>query len=48
MPAFGAYAGGLNVRDRVFAELFGTLAFTAHLLGARRVYPVAARHCLPD
>ncbi|MBM3528081.1 MAG: ligase-associated DNA damage response endonuclease PdeM [Alphaproteobacteria bacterium] len=48
MPAFGAYAGGLNVRDRAFAELFTTLAFTAHMLGERRVYAVAGRHCLPD
>ena len=48
MPAFGAYAGGLNVRDRAFAEVFETLAFTAHMLGERRVYAVAAKHCLPD
>ena len=48
MPAFGAYAGGLNVRDRAFAQVFGTLAFTAHMLGERRVYAVAAKHCLPD
>jgi hypothetical protein len=48
MPAFGAYAGGLNVRDRAFARLFNTLAFTAHMLGERRIYAVAAKHCLPD
>ena len=48
MPAFGAYAGGLNVRDRAFADVFRTLAFTAHMLGERRVYAVAAKHCLPD
>jgi hypothetical protein len=48
MPAFGAYAGGLNVRDRAFARVFRTLAFTAHMLGERRVYAVAAKHCLPD
>src|SRR5687767_3152264 len=48
MPAFGAYAGGLNVRDRAFTRVFATLAFTAHMLGDRRVYPVAAKHCLPD
>lgn len=47
MPAFGAYAGGLNVRERPFARLFGR-NFTAHLLGARRVYPFAAPACLPD
>jgi DNA ligase-associated metallophosphoesterase len=48
MPAFGAYAGGLNVRDRAFARVFATLGFTAHMLGARRIYAVAAKHCLPD
>jgi uncharacterized protein len=48
MPAFGAYTGGLNVRDRAFANVFATLAFTAHMLGLERVYAVAARHCLPD
>jgi uncharacterized protein len=48
MPAFGAYAGGLNVRDRAIATLFGTLAFTAHMLGERRLYAIAAARCLPD
>jgi len=48
MPAFGAYAGGLNVRDRAIFGLFGTLAFTAHMLGERRLYAVAAARCLPD
>jgi uncharacterized protein len=48
MPAFGAYAGGLNVRDRAIFGLFGSLAFTAHLLGAQRLYAVGAERCLPD
>ena len=48
MPAFGAYAGGLNVRDRAIVGLFGTLAFTAHMLGAQQLYAVAAERCLPD
>jgi len=48
MPAFGAYAGGLNVRHRAFAELFGTLAFTAHMLGDERLYAFAAKRCIPD
>ena len=48
MPAFGAYAGGLNIRHRAFAEIFGTLAFTAHMLGERRIYALAAERCLPD
>lgn len=48
MPAFGAYAGGLNVRDRAFANVFSTLAFTVHMLGEKQVYAVAAKRCLPD
>lgn len=48
MPAFGAFAGGLNVRHRAFADVFGTLAFTAHLLGEGRLYAVAASRCLRD
>jgi len=47
MPAFGAYTGGLNIRDAMFADVFGTLAFTAHLLGEDRLYAFAARRCLP-
>jgi DNA ligase-associated metallophosphoesterase len=48
MPAFGAYAGGLNIRDAAFAELFGTLSFSAHMLGEGRLYTIAARRCLGD
>ena len=48
MPAFGAYAGGLNVRDRAIFGLFGTLAFTAHMLGERRLYAIPAARCLGD
>jgi DNA ligase-associated metallophosphoesterase len=48
MPAVGAYAGGLNVRHHAFARVFRTLAFTAHMLGDKRVYPIAAKHCRPD
>jgi uncharacterized protein len=48
MPAFGAYAGGLNIRDRAFAALFGVRPFTAHMLGARRLYAVGAAQCLAD
>ncbi len=48
MPAFGAYAGGLNVRDRAILGLFGTLSFTAHMLGERRLFAIAAERCLPD
>jgi uncharacterized protein len=48
MPAFGAYTGGLNVRAAAFADLFGTLKFTAHMLGEDRLYAFAAKRCLPD
>jgi DNA ligase-associated metallophosphoesterase len=48
MPAFGAYTGGLNVRDRAIAFLFGALGFTALMLGERRVYAIAGERCLPD
>jgi len=47
MPAFGAYAGGLNVRDAAILRLFGA-GFTAHMLGAQRLYAIAAERCLPD
>lgn len=48
MPAFGAFTGGLNVRDAAFADLFGTLTFTVHMLGESRLYAFAATRCLPD
>ena len=48
MPAFGAFTGGLNIRDAAFADVFGTLAFTAHMLGDGRLYAFTAKRCLPD
>ena len=48
MPAFGAYTGGLNVRDRAFATVFGARKFTAHMLGDNRLYAFAASRCLSD
>jgi DNA ligase-associated metallophosphoesterase len=48
MPAFGAFTGGLNVRDAAFADFFGTLEFTAHMLGEDRLYAFAAKRCLRD
>jgi DNA ligase-associated metallophosphoesterase len=47
MPAFGAYTGGLNIRDRAFTSVFGARAFMAHMLGDRRVYAFSASRCLP-
>jgi uncharacterized protein len=48
MPAFGAYAGGLNVCHPAIRSLFGAPAFIAHMLGAQRLYAIAAERCLPD
>ena len=45
MPAFGAYAGGLSIRDAAFAKLFGTPGFMAHVLGDNRVHAIAASRC---
>jgi DNA ligase-associated metallophosphoesterase len=39
MPAFGAYTGGLNVRDAAFEPLFPK-GFTAYLLGDGRVFAI--------
>jgi hypothetical protein len=45
MPAFGAYAGGLSIRDAAFAKIFQTLDFMAHVLGDVRLYTIAASRC---
>ena len=45
MPAFGAYTGGLSIRDRAFAKIFGAPAFMAHVLGDSRVHSIAASRC---
>lgn len=46
MPAFGAYAGGLNVLDEAFAPLFGRV--TAWVMGRSAVYPVGEARLAPD
>ena len=45
MPAFGAYAGGLSIRDTAFARIFRSLAFIAHVLGDNRPHAIAAARC---
>jgi DNA ligase-associated metallophosphoesterase len=45
MPAFGAYTGGLSIRDAAFAKIFGTPGFMAHVLGDSRVHAIAASRC---
>jgi DNA ligase-associated metallophosphoesterase len=46
MPAFGAYTGGLSIRDRAFLKIFGAPDFIAHLLGERRLFAFSAARCL--
>jgi len=46
MPAFGAYAGGLNVCSSPFQPLFGKQGFTAYVLGRERVFSAARHLCL--
>lgn len=48
MPAFGAFTGGLNIRNRAFHSVFDGADFLAHMLGTTRLYAVAAMRCLPD
>jgi DNA ligase-associated metallophosphoesterase len=48
MPAFGAYAGGLNWCDPAFAGLFAEDEKFAYVMGRERIYKVSASHCLPD
>ncbi|MES1199194.1 MAG: ligase-associated DNA damage response endonuclease PdeM [Pseudomonadota bacterium] len=47
MPAFGAYTGGLNIRDEAFDPIFpnGALAL---VVSRGRVLPVAQQRLLPD
>jgi len=45
MPAFGAYAGGLSIRDVAFAKIFQTLGFMAHVLGDNKLHAIAASRC---
>ncbi len=45
MPAFGAYTGGLSIRDAAFAKIFQTAGFVAHLLGDFRLHAIAASRC---
>jgi hypothetical protein len=48
MPAFGAYAGGLNVLHEAFASLFHWHLMQAWLTGRTSVYPLQASLLLPD
>jgi DNA ligase-associated metallophosphoesterase len=48
MPAFGAYAGGLNVLDDAFGSLFLRHRLEAWMMGRTDVYPVLGSLLLPD
>ena len=45
MPSFGAYTGGLSIRDRAFAKIFPSLDFTAHVLGDASMHAFPAARC---
>jgi uncharacterized protein len=45
MPAFGAYAGGLSIRDAAFSKIFQTPDFMAHVLGDTRLHAIVASRC---
>jgi DNA ligase-associated metallophosphoesterase len=47
LPAFGAYAGGLNARDPAFAGLFGHAPIAA-VLGDRKVHPIGWGNLVGD
>ena len=47
LPAFGAYAGGLNARDTAFAELFEGPVL-AGVMGSDKVHAVGWRSLIPD
>ena len=48
MPAFGAYAGGLNVLAGAFEPLFGRADFLVWMLGQNGVFPVSRKQLLGD
>ena len=45
MPAFGAYTGGLSIRDAAFARIFRNAGLMAHVLGDSRLHAISASRC---
>ncbi|SDI52740.1 putative phosphoesterase [Bradyrhizobium ottawaense] len=45
MPAFGAYTGGLSIRDPAFAKIFRVPGLMAHVLGDNKLHAIAASRC---
>ena len=48
MPAFGSYAGGLNIHHAAFRPLFGARPRFAHALGRDRIYAIPLDRCVAD
>jgi uncharacterized protein len=46
LPAFGAYTGGLNIRDKAFDGMFKSGGLMTHVIGEQGVYalPVTAKN----
>jgi metallophosphoesterase superfamily enzyme len=47
LPAFGAYAGGLDVLDPAIARLFGRARFRVLMLGGERLHLFGRERLLP-
>src|SRR5579871_4600163 len=45
MPAFGAYTGGLSIRDDAFSKIFAGGGLMAHVLGDIKLHTIAASRC---
>jgi DNA ligase-associated metallophosphoesterase len=45
MPAFGAYTGGLSIRDPAFSKIFSAPGLMAHVLGDTKLHAIAASRC---
>jgi hypothetical protein len=45
MPAFGAYTGGVSIRDDAFSKIFQAAGFMAHVLGDFCLHTIAAARC---
>ena len=48
LPAFGAYAGGLNICDAAFAPLLARDSWRIHAMGRDRLYAIAPTLLLAD
>jgi DNA ligase-associated metallophosphoesterase len=48
LPSFGAFTGGLNIRHRAIASIFGEADYSVHMLGSKRLYALPAIRCLAD